>query len=1121
MSLNVYKIAVCALSLLILHMPLCINAQDAKPKKAIAHSVSHGIPDGYSQLGNTDLFYRQTSNSIDFIGRFSSQYYSSTYSDRGYKLAIQVENNSATQVDCLYGTTIAGVNCSISVVPQGELGRVIYTVTNTTSKDVSVSLGTHADVMIGSNDRAPISRRIDTIGNTYGLTMKDGNGAQLCVLFGSGLIGVNSVSDFWFGYYGLNRDESNMVGNYSSGSNYMEENGSYDSGMGWCWKERTIPANSSVEFSYLIGVGEVNLEPNSSFEVTPEDPDGWNDLSRPHRLTLEGEYESPAGQNGKIQYAVEDSEEWLDLTDEIESGSTFTASLVAMFDANKENHTIRFRTMDAVGNTSMLTPIIYKDVNYHPVAGIEDKVYSWGDSIYQTNLTCDLPTDQYTIAAYRNNANAGIATFNVEGVFPYSIGRKTYSFTINPLPLEGQILLEQNQFVYDGNSHCPTWSFSNDMFNTLEIEKDYTILWSDNVLPGTAELRIIGKGNFSNEVVAYFFIDKAQLRTDLYTVTLPNEDITFDDNSHGASVSTSQGVGVPTIYYSPSGEVSMSEVAPKDNGTYDIYVEFADGELYYGKGAEKIFTFTIYQFDETDWTTIQAITPALLNRGWATPWDLSGGIVSASKLSELTIEQGKVVGLNLNGASLTGQFPIELLAFTNLESLTLSNNNLEGAIETVAAYIQQNPGVGATITELNIANNSFSGNLGVMAACFPNLTSIDASGNHLSDIYPMISGKVVSLDVSGQTIDRTIDYNLSNTSIEDLAQQIPTILLYDHRTQSYTMPLNLQCSMEDGFGMTISYVNGHIAMSNVSDQNAYHGESGDVIDVIALNGDSSRANSSLKLKLMFEEGDANFNGQIDILDLQSAIAFMFDEYVNKPFNFTAANLWKDESINVQDAVCIVNKVLETLPGESRTKHKVKRINNEVKSEYEATVAIADGQLLIHTDQPIAAFDIIFNNCQTIDLDPLKAIYNLDYTCKKTASGLRVIAYSLSGATIPEGAHSVGYTDSQSISYAMFADAGANEIRPYISQDILSNVNSVIESNNIKIFLDGIHISQSVKDNLHCEVYNIQGERLLDATKTEINGQTTIPFMFRLHQPYIVVVTIDGKIVMNNKIIMTK
>ena len=83
-------------------------------------------------------------------------------------------------------------------------------------------------------------------------------------------------------------------------------------------------------------MGEVNLEPNSSFEVTPDDPEGWNDLSRPHKLTLEGTYESPAGLDGMIEYAVEDSEEWIAMTDMMPSGSAFNDSIVAMFDTSRE-----------------------------------------------------------------------------------------------------------------------------------------------------------------------------------------------------------------------------------------------------------------------------------------------------------------------------------------------------------------------------------------------------------------------------------------------------------------------------------------------------------------------------------------------------------------------------------------------------------------------------------------------------------------------------------------------------------------------------------------------------------------------------------------------------------------
>ena len=342
------------------------------------------IPSGYLEIENTDLcynknaisFFNENIHSIDIKGQFNGTYYCSTYEDHGYDLAVQVDNNSPTFVDCQTGTTTNGVRVETDVVRQADLARVCYYVTNTNNADVTVSLGIHADVMIGDNDSAPIVRKIDTIGNTYGLALLDGGGAQLCVLFGNGLAGVTGVSDFWFGSWNLNVSSEEMVGNYNQGDSWMVENGGYDSGMGWCWKNRIIPAGATVVFSWLIGVGDVKLEPNSNFEVTPEDPEGWNDLSRLHVLTLEGDYESPAGLAGTIEYAVEDSEEWTPLTEMLESGSTFSGEVRAMFNASLATHTIRFRTVDQVGNTTLLPPIVYPDVSFYTLDGIVDKVYT-------------------------------------------------------------------------------------------------------------------------------------------------------------------------------------------------------------------------------------------------------------------------------------------------------------------------------------------------------------------------------------------------------------------------------------------------------------------------------------------------------------------------------------------------------------------------------------------------------------------------------------------------------------------------------------------------------------------------------------------------------------------------
>ena len=575
-----------ALILLIPILMCCItqgiNAQDV-PKKSSSSRASQypSLPGGYTQVGTTQLYYRQYSDAIDMIGYYNGYYYSSTYSDYGYKLSIKVGNNSAVRVDCLNGTTTNGVTVLPSIVQQGELARICYAVTNNNEEDVVISLGTHADVMIGYNDAAPISRRLDTFEQTYGLTMKDGNGAQLCVLFGSGLAGVTAASDFWFGKYSLNSSSDAMVGNYSSGSYYMVENGSYDSGMGWCWKDRTIQAGTTIVFSYLIGVGEVNLEPNSTFEVTPDDQEGWNDLSRPHRLTLTGKYESPAGLDGIIDYAVEDSEDWQALTGTLASGDEFTGSLVATFDVTKSTHKIKFRTRDVVGNTTLLHPIEYKDVSFHDLSGIEDKTYT-GDSIFQTNVSCDLNAEHYALKAYKNNMNKGTASFNIEGVFPYTIGRKTYTFTINPQELSGDITIPENVFVYNGQPFTPDWNFTNEGYAALVVDQDYTISWSDNTLPGQGQLTVEGINNYCGTISATFDIDKAQLSDDLFTLTLPEQDITYDEKSHGASISSENGVGNATFYYQKQGEEATTN-EPSEAGEYNILLEISDGSLYYGR----------------------------------------------------------------------------------------------------------------------------------------------------------------------------------------------------------------------------------------------------------------------------------------------------------------------------------------------------------------------------------------------------------------------------------------------------------------------------------------------------------------------------------------------------------
>ena len=1010
------------------------DAQKTEKPRSLTRSVSSSIPSGYSQLGSTDIIYKVSSNSIDIQGKYNDKYYGSTYSNNGYKVAMQVGNNSAVNLNPLNGSSSNGVNFSAEIIPQGELGRVCYYISNTTDNDVIVSLGIHADVMIGSNDAAPIRRKIDTIGNTYGLALlnsrTEDNPAQLCVLFGTGLPGVTGVDDFWFGRYSLNSSASAMVGNYSSGSNYMVENGSYDSGMGWCWKNRIIPAGETVTFSWLIGVGEVNLEPNSNFEVTPENPDGWNDLSRLHVLTLEGDYESPAGLNGRIEYAIEDSEDWIALTEMLESGSTFTGEVRAMFDPAQARHTIRFRTVDQVGNTSLLPSIVYPDVSFHALEGVVEKTYT-GEPIYQTAVTCDLGEDRFELKNYQNNVNAGTATFTMEGVFPYTIGRKTYNFTINPATLVGEIAVDPGTYVYDGNSKTPGWSFTEDVYTTLEYNKDYSVNWSDNILPGTATLTVSGKGNYTGTLSQTFLIDKAQLTASQYEVTLPNEDISYDESTHGASIVVSEGVGVATITYKING--TAQTVAPSQPGSYDIYLEIAEGTLYYGLASQKIGSFTIYQFDETDWQNLQTLRDQLAALGWEQSWDMSQGTKSASSLNGLSVEQGHVVGLDFSNLGLTGSIPSAISSFPTLKSLDLSGNSLSG----------------------NIGGLFADGSL-------PCLTILQASGNHFSEVSPVLPSTVTTLDLIRQETGQVIVSDMSGFGIE----QVPSLLLYDHKNHSYHTARALQLT---NYPPTVTDYNADkpfwgfkaLGLDGSSPQltclsvdNTYYGQSGDILYYTYPSSSNEVANSFCQFKFNFAQGDVNFDGYVNVLDIQTDINYIMEKYQTRPYNFSAANLWNDELINIQDIICLVNLLMEADNGDivqaARTRNYMSNTDNAI----EASVYVKDNQLVLNTLHPVSAFDITVSKANYLNVSDVLERMGMTITTRQHGGGVRVIGYSLNGASLPKGVSVIGTLDAcnSGILRAMLSDGDADTI-PVSFDGSMTSIKSInsSESDNSTIY----------------------------------------------------------------------
>lgn len=761
------------------------------------------------------------------------------------------------------------------------------------------------------------------------------------------------------------------------------------------------------------------------FDVTPDDLENWNDLARPHSFTFSGIYRSESGLDGWVEYESEGSGEWQAFTETMATNSEFSAGLTVNFDAAKEVHTIAFRMIDTAGNIKEIETWEFYNVSFDECLDIKDLTYT-GDSLYQEALTFNkLDAGKYVITNYTNNVNAGVASFDVEGVYPHSIGKKTYTFNINPLEIEAEIVLSENTFVYDASYKYPQWSFVGDAGSALVQGVDYKVTYTDNYYPGTATLLVEGIGNYSFSSSATFVINKAQLNNTMYSVNIP-ADMLEGEQSAGAYISNIDGMGNAVFTYVETGTSTLYTTMPTAVGYYDVYVEIAEGTIYSAVERTYVGSFSIYRYH--DWEQLCALTEELVSMGWDAPWDISLGVTAVKDFSGLGILQGHTISIDLSGLGLSGTFPTALFSFDFLENVDLSNNNLSGDLPATlyAAVSQQSTQLSSTLTNLDISNNSYEGNVGVLAQCLPALRVLDASYNRFEELYPEISSNVYDLNISNQKISRIVNFDLSNNDATDFINQIPSILLYNHETYSYNTDLNIIVTTADpasfniytgsDWAMGLSYVDGEIAINYVSSNNVYRGNSGDEVNAILTNDNT--AVGSFKVSMVYEAGDANFISGVDATDLQATILYMFNEYNVNPFNFVAADTYSDDKINVQDIVCMVNILLAKSVSASSMPSKIVSMNGNGISD--ACVYIENGNVILKSNIPVAALEI--NSAGNISWDLHR------YGMTQMTSDGNLVGYSLSGATLPAGEHIIGTCNGDTRLYgAILSDASANAI----------------------------------------------------------------------------------------------
>ena len=112
--------------------------------------------------------------------------------------------------------------------------------------------------------------------------------------------------------------------------------------------------------------------------------------------------------------------------------------------------------------------------------------------------------------SYSENINAGTATVTVTGLRNYT-GTASAEFTIAPKSLSDDMIWSEGEwFIYDGEAK----TLADGMFGlydeeteqSLEYDKDYSIVYANNINVGTATATVTGNGNYQGTLVHSFEI---------------------------------------------------------------------------------------------------------------------------------------------------------------------------------------------------------------------------------------------------------------------------------------------------------------------------------------------------------------------------------------------------------------------------------------------------------------------------------------------------------------------------------------------------------------------------------------------------------------------------------------
>ena len=625
-----------------------------------------------------------------------------------------------------------------------------------------------------------------------------------------------------------------------------------------------------------------------------------------------------------------------------------------------------------------------------------------------------------------------------------------------------------------------------------------------------------------NRIIKSYPAEKQTMTQDLIHLSCLNGEAYLSGGPEAVYVDWFEGMGNYRVYYTDS-KNNKTATMPTTAGSYSISLEFEEGPYYKPATFNDIATFNVQEIADEDFALLwdfynTTYDPTGAKNTWAggggngvaANWKLIKGVKeSAHGIFGVKWNQGHVEEINFGtGTSIynlnANETPACLFALPKVKKIEIANGELYGNIsEKVEEWLAAGKTLSPTLEYLDLQRNKLTGNISTLANALPALKTLDLHENRFSTVWPALSETLENINISNQTItDIVATVDLRDMTEAGFFSTLPSIVFYDPDTRTYADNISIGVQSQTNWGsFTVNYnaSNDFTITGNCT----WKGASGDIAKCSYT--DSKNKTTNFNANFFYDMGDVDFNGLLNISDLQQSINYLFKESYSgySRYNFTAGDLNADNAINVLDIVPHVDLLLGLTPnhspmgeGSNQSRWMTRSNLNTQKTQCaEASLYIKDGKLILNTSRPVAALDIIIGNegnegtkergNENSNLAFSSLLSSLSSVSQRqlTDGKLHLIIYSTSGKTLPVGISTIGTcSNNATITNAMLVDEEAVELNAQLNDAtaVITGIESLNNSTN------------SPLDN-DTPAYNLSGQRVGKSYKGVVikNGKKVV------------------------------